>query len=93
MGGSPDEVPERYAVADPSELPPLPAPVLLVHGTADRTISVKPARRYVKRAQEAECSAELIEIDGPAGSHRAHVDPRSQAWTAVTRWLGLPPEL
>ena len=90
MGGSPEEVPERYALADPSLLPPLSVPVLLVHGTADRTISIKPARRYVKRAQEAGASAELIEIEGPGGSHRAHVDPRSQAWTAVTRWLGQP---
>ncbi len=92
MGGSPEQVPERYALADPSELAPLAAPVLLVHGTADRTISIKPARRYAKRAQDAGCSVELIEIEGSAGSHRAHVDPRSQAWTAVARWLGLPPE-
>jgi fermentation-respiration switch protein FrsA (DUF1100 family) len=90
MGGSPEEVPERYAVADPSLLPPLVSPVLLVHGTADRTISIKPARRYVRRALEAGQSAELIEIEGSAGSHRAHVDPRGQAWTAVTRWLGQP---
>jgi acetyl esterase/lipase len=90
MGGSPEEVPERYAIADPSLLPPLAVPVLLVHGTVDRTISIKPARRYVERARMAGASAELIEIEGPAGSHRSHVDPRSQAWTAVTRWLGQP---
>jgi len=90
MGGSPDQVPERYAVADPSLLPPLSVPVLLVHGTADRTISIKPARRYVERAEQAGESAQLIEIQGPGGSHRSHVDPRSQAWTAVTRWLGQP---
>jgi acetyl esterase/lipase len=90
MGGSPDEVPERYAIADPSLLPPLQVPVLLVHGTADRTISIKPARRYVQRARAAGEDAELIEIEGSAGSHRAHVDPRGQAWTAVTRWLGQP---
>ena len=35
MGGTPDEVPERYAVADPAALPPPPVPVTLVHGTAD----------------------------------------------------------
>ena len=90
MGGSPEELPERYALADPMLLAPLQVPVLLVHGTADRTVSIKPARRYAKRAQEAGCPAELVEIEGPAGSHRAHVDPRSQAWTAVTRWLGQP---
>ncbi len=90
VGGSPEQVPERYAVADPLQLPPLEIPVLLVHGTADRIVSVKPARRYAKRAQDAGRTVALIEIDGPAGSHRAHVDPRGQAWTAVTRWLGQP---
>jgi acetyl esterase/lipase len=93
IGGSPEEVPERYAVADPLQLPPLEMPVLLVHGTADRTVSAKPARRYARRAQEAGQHVELIEIDGPAGSHRAHADPRSQVWTAVTRWLGRPTAL
>jgi acetyl esterase/lipase len=90
IGGSPEQLPERYALADPLRLPPLEIPVLLVHGTADRTVSVKPGRRYAKRALEAGQSVELIEIDGPAGSHRAHVDPRGQAWAAVTRWLGRP---
>jgi len=90
LGGSPEEVPDRYDLTDPLRLPALEIPVLLVHGTIDRTVSVKPARRYAKRAQEAGRAVELIEIDGPAGSHRAHVDPRSQAWTAVTRWLSQP---
>ncbi len=90
IGGSPEQLPERYAIADPMQLPPLEAPTLFVHGTADRTVSVKPVRKYVERAREAGVSAELIEIDGAAGSHRAHVDPRGQAWTAVTRWLGQP---
>ncbi len=90
IGGSPEQVPERYAVADPLQLPPLEVPVLLVHGTADTVVSAKPARRYAKRAHDAGCSVELIEIDGSAGSHRAHIDPRGQAWTAVTRWLGQP---
>jgi len=90
LGGSPEEVPQRYAIADPLRLPPLAVPVLFVHGTVDRTVSIKPVRRYVERAEEAGQSAELVEIAGQAGSHRAHVDPRGQAWTAVTRWLGQP---
>jgi acetyl esterase/lipase len=90
IGGSPEQFPERYAVADPLQLPPPEVPTLFVHGTADRVVSIKPVRRYVSRAREAGAGVELIEIDGAAGSHRAHVDPRGQAWTAVTRWLGLP---
>ena len=36
---------------------PLEIPVLLVHGTADETVSVKPARRYAKRARDAPAAA------------------------------------
>ncbi len=90
MGGGPEQLPERYAVGDPIELVPLAMPVLLVHGVADRTVSIELSRRYAERAREAGGAVELIEIDGEPGSHRAHVDPRGPAWTAVTRWLGAP---
>ena len=65
-------------------------PVLLVHGVLDETVSIELSRGYAERAGAAGGAVELIEIDGPAGGHRAHIDPRAQAWTAVTRWLGLP---
>ncbi len=90
MGGSPQELPERYAVGDPIELVPAAMPVLLVHGVVDDTVSIRLSRNYRRRAEEAGGSVELIEIEGPAGEHRAHIDPRGEAWTAVTRWLGLP---
>lgn len=90
MGGSPEQHPDRYDVGDPMRLVPPAMPVLLVHGSSDETVSVKLSRGYAERAREAGGSVELIEIEGPAGGHRAHVDPRGQAWTAVTRWLGVP---
>jgi acetyl esterase/lipase len=90
MGGSPSELPERYAIGDPIELVPAEMPVLLVHGVADQIVSVKLSRNYRRRAEEAGGSVELIEIEGSAGGHRAHIDPRGQAWTAVTRWLAQP---
>jgi acetyl esterase/lipase len=90
MGGGPDDVPERYAAGDPVALLPIGMPTLLVHGVADATVSVELSRRYTDRARQAGGEVELIEIEGQAGAHRAHVDPRGQAWTAVTRWLGQP---
>jgi len=90
MGGSPEEHPDRYAAGDPMRLVPPAMPVLIVHGSADRTVSVKLSRSYAERARAAGADVELVEIEGEAGGHRAHVDPRGQAWTAVTRWLGLP---
>jgi len=91
MGGSPEQLPERYAAGDPIELVPLGIPALLVHGTEDKTVSVRLSRNYAERARGAGGQVELIEIAGPAGGHRAHIDPRGEPWRAVTRWLGEPP--
>lgn len=87
MGGSPEELPERYAASDPMLLLPVPMPVLLVHGIDDDTVSVNLSRNYAHAAHAAGCDVELVEIAGEAGGHRAHVDPRGQAWAEVTRRL------
>lgn len=90
MGGSPDAFPERYAVGDPLGLTPLEMPVLLVHGVLDETVSIELSRRYAEHAQALGGEVELVEITGEAGSHRAHIDPRGEAWQLVTSWLGVP---
>jgi acetyl esterase/lipase len=90
MGGSPEELPERYAVADPINFVPLDMPVLLVHGVRDETVTVRLSREYAQRARAAGGQVELIEIEGEAGGHRAHIDPRGVAWAAVTDWLEQP---
>jgi acetyl esterase/lipase len=87
MGGSPEELPERFALGDPVAQVPLAAPVLLVHGRSDETVSVRLSREYARASRAAGGAAQLVEIDGPAGRHRAHLDPRSGAWATVTRWL------
>jgi acetyl esterase/lipase len=90
MGGGPEELPERYAIGDPLELVPLQMPVLLVHGVLDETVSVELSRRYAERSQALGGSVELVEIAGQQGSHRAHIDPRGEAWAAVTGRLTAP---
>ena len=87
MGGSPEQLPQRYALADPRAQVPLEVPVLLVHGAIDATVSVRRSRDYASAARAAGGAVELVEIEGPAGAHRAHVDPRGAPWAAVTRWL------
>ncbi len=82
MGGSPEEVPERYAAGDPMRLLPLEMPVLIVHGVRDETVSIELSRGYAEAARAAGGEAELVEIAGEYG-HRAHLDPRSAAWAAV----------
>ncbi len=87
MGGGPEELPERYAIADPMAHVPLSIPVLLVHGTADETVSVELSRQYESAERAAGGTVELVEIEGEAGRHRAHIDPRGEAWAAVTSRL------
>jgi acetyl esterase/lipase len=92
MGGSPEELPERYAAGDPMCLLPLSMPALLVHGTLDETVSVELARSYERAARTAGSDVQLVEVPGEAGRHRAHVDPRGQAWVQVTGWLPVVPK-
>jgi acetyl esterase/lipase len=87
MGGGPDDLPERYAIADPIALAPIPIPVLLVHGTDDATVSVRRSRNYAEAARAGGGAAELIEIPGEAGRHRAHVFVDGESWRIVTGWL------
>jgi acetyl esterase/lipase len=91
MGGSPQERPERYAAGDPMRLLPLRMPALLVHGTLDETVSVELSRSYERAARAAGADVELVEIAGAAGRHRAHIDPRGEAWGAVTARLSTSP--
>jgi fermentation-respiration switch protein FrsA (DUF1100 family) len=87
MGGSPEHVPERFALADPLAQVPLQVPALLVHGVLDETVSVRFSRDYARASTQAGGEVELVEIEGAAGRHRAAIDPRSAAWAEVARWL------
>jgi acetyl esterase/lipase len=90
MGGSPEELPGRYAAGDPMRLLPLSMPALLVHGIGDETVSIELARNYERAARAAGGAVELVEIPGAAGGHRAHLDPRGEAWAQVTSRLHVP---
>lgn len=90
MGGAPDELADRYAAADPLRLLPPSAPALLVHGVRDEVVSVELSRGYERAARAAGARVALVEIEGEAGRHRAHIDPREAAWRAVLERL---PEL
>jgi acetyl esterase/lipase len=84
LGGTPDEVPERYAQADPIRGIPLHVPVGLVHAHGDETVSVKRSREYADAALGAGADVTLVET---AGGHRDPIDPASPAWRAAAGWL------
>ncbi len=81
LGGGPDEVPDRYRVADPIAQVPLRAPVLCVHGRADDTVPFAQSTAYVAAATRAGGIARLHEVPG---DHFAVIDVKAPAW-AVAR--------
>lgn len=79
LGGTPDEVPDRWAQADPSRRGAPGVPALVVHPTADETVPVARSREYADLH-----GVPLVET---AGRHRDPIDPSSAAWAAGVRWL------
>ncbi|HVF76849.1 MAG TPA: alpha/beta hydrolase [Solirubrobacteraceae bacterium] len=84
LGGSPDEVPERWRQADPMRRIPLGVPVGLVHSIDDETVSVQRSRDYAAAAAAAGADVSLAETEG---GHRDPIDPVSRAWNVAAGWL------
>lgn len=81
LGGTPEEVPERYQDADPIGLAPS-APIVCVHSRTDELVPFAQSEAYAART-----GARLIEVQG---DHFAHLDTGSPAWAVV---LDVLPEL
>jgi pimeloyl-ACP methyl ester carboxylesterase len=77
LGGSPGELPDRYALASPVARLPLGVPVVCVHGTADENVPIRQSERFVAAAGGA---AELVTL--PGVEHFAVIDPATEAWRA-----------
>jgi acetyl esterase/lipase len=88
LGGSPDEVPERYAVADPVRLLPTGAAVLCVHSAADDDVPVSQSERY---AAAAVAAGDAVEVRVLPGDHMAPIDPASPHWRVTRDWLSRRP--
>jgi len=89
LGGSPADVPDRYALASPAARVPLDAPVVAVHGTRDGNVPIRQSEQFVAAARAAGGTAELVRL--PGVEHFAVIDPTTEAWrtcrTAVERLL------
>jgi acetyl esterase/lipase len=84
LGGSPDEVPDRYAAASPAALLPLGVGQLLVHGRRDDTVPISMSHAYRERAAAAGDDVELVETDE---GHMECLDPESESWRAIVERL------
>ena len=81
LGGTPAEVPERYAAAAPIELLPARRLVALVHGINDTAVPVEISRCYRQAANAAGDPAILTEL--PGCGHFELIDPASTWWPVV----------
>ena len=81
LGGGPNEVPDRYRLADPAARLPLGVRQLLVHGTDDDVVPISLARGYAERARRAGDTVELLEL--PGVDHFDVVDERHTAWRSL----------
>jgi acetyl esterase/lipase len=90
LGGSPAEVPERYAIGSPYELLPLGIPVTVVYGTDDDAVPIEQSERYAAAAAAAGDDVEFVRL--PGVDHFALIDPSSAAWAtcrdAALRYVG-----
>lgn len=81
LGGSPDDVPDRYRFSSPFEHLPLGIPQKLFHGTSDTSVPFEISERYVRAAQLHGDKAELIRLENIG--HFELVDPRTTEFDLV----------
>jgi acetyl esterase/lipase len=85
LGGSWEDLPERYREASPSSNLPIGVPLLLVQGTADAVVPAAMAERF---AQGARAAGDEVTLELRAGEdHLAHLNPSGGAWAAVCAWI------
>ena len=85
MGGSPEEHPERYALASPRERLPLGVEQLLLHGDGDENVSLLIAESYRAAAEALGDACELRVL--PRTGHFEHIDASTEAWRVGRDWL------
>jgi acetyl esterase/lipase len=81
VGGTPTELPARYAETSPRELLPIGVQQRMIHGTADTLVPFVMSEHYRSAAQAAGDMADLLAIQG--GDHFDVIEPSSSRWKDV----------
>ncbi|AZZ82449.1 alpha/beta hydrolase [Gordonia alkanivorans] len=81
LGGTPEQVPDRYASVDPIQNLDPAMPVILFHGLADDDVDPDNSRHYTAAVRAAGGSAELHLVAGE--THTSLVHRRSPAYEQI----------
>jgi acetyl esterase/lipase len=81
LGGLPEDIPQRYACADPVKLPIPQAEQWIIHGAQDTVVPADFSRSYCEGKRNRGEDVALLEI--LKADHYDLIDPRSPAWPAV----------
>jgi pimeloyl-ACP methyl ester carboxylesterase len=81
MGGSPAEVPERYAQGSPLKLLPFGIPQILIQGAKDPIVPVEYVREYSRAAEKSGDKVDLVILQ--EAGHFEVVMPTTFAWPEV----------
>ena len=85
IGGSRDEMLERFAGASPADLLPLGVKQILIHGTADDRVPFEISQSYQKLALLRGDDATLVTL--PDAGHFMVIDPESKEWIIIQEWV------
>jgi acetyl esterase/lipase len=83
LGGTVDEVPDRYRQASPFELLPFGVSQRLLHGALDPHVPVEQTRMFAAKARRLGDDVELTVL--PEAAHFDLIAPWSPAWATVER--------
>lgn len=81
MGGTPDQVPDRYDNASPIGFMPFPVPHLGIHGGMDSNVPLSMSERFHLHAKENGSESSLLVL--PGIGHFELIDPRSEIFPQV----------
>jgi acetyl esterase/lipase len=85
LGGTPEQVPDRYAAGSPAARLPLGVPALLTHGGRDDIVPPAMSEEFHAAALAAGDECTLVVI--PEEDHYSHLDPASRVWAAAVDWI------
>lgn len=81
LGGTPHDVPERYAATSPVALLPSGVPHLLAHGDEDAIVPIEISERYHEAAMAQGDDVTLLALAG--AGHFELIDPASTLWPEI----------